>query len=125
MERETPPFYTDEELDALYERDPVEAMRISRRQAMLMKELEARAAADPDAAMPGLEELAAVIEKIRRVLLQDGGDLELVGIEGKTVRVRLKGNCAGCPRATLDLKQVVEKTLRRHYPQIGRVENNY
>jgi hypothetical protein len=32
-----PPFYTEEELDALYERDPVEAMRISCEQAALMQ----------------------------------------------------------------------------------------
>ena len=33
------PFYTDDELDALYERDPVLAMRISREQSLLQKQI--------------------------------------------------------------------------------------
>lgn len=120
-----PPFYTEEELDALYEKDPVEALRISRRQVMLMRELEANAAGNPDAPPPSAQQVADVLEKARRVLLRDGGDLELVEIQGTVVRVRLKGNCVGCPRSVLDLKQVVEKTLRQHFPQISRVENVY
>lgn len=120
-----PPFYTEEELDALYEKDPVEAMRISRRQVMLRRELESRAPAAADARPPSAEEVAEVLEKARRVLLRDGGDLELVGIEGTVVRVRLKGNCVGCPRSVIDLKHVVEKAVRQRFPQIRRVENTF
>lgn len=117
------PFYTDEELDALYRRDPLEAMRISRRQAQLARELAAGRSAQADAPPPSAEEVLAVLERTRRVLQLDGGDLELVELAGRTLRVRMKGNCVGCPRATLDLKNVVEKTVREHFPQIERVEN--
>lgn len=120
-----PPFYTEEELDALYERDPIEALRISRRQAVLQRELEAKQAADPNAPPPTPEAVAEVLGKARRVLLQDGGDLELVEVQGTVVRVRMKGNCVGCPRSMLDLKHVVEKTLRQHFPQISKVENTF
>ncbi|MBI2311388.1 MAG: NifU family protein [Betaproteobacteria bacterium] len=120
-----PPFYTDEELDALYEKDPVEAMRISRRQAQWLKALEEASPADGDAPPPTREQVAEVLEQARRVLLQDGGDLELVAIDGDTLRIRLKGNCVGCPRATLDLKNVVERTVRRHFPQIRKIENTF
>ncbi|MFZ5556918.1 MAG: NifU family protein [Pseudomonadota bacterium] len=120
-----PPFYTEEELDALYEKDPMEALRISRRQVMLQRELESRAPAAADAPPPSAEEVAEVLEKARRVLLRDGGDLELVGIEGTVVRVRLKGNCVGCPRSVIDLKHVVEKAVRQRFPQIRRVENTF
>lgn len=120
-----PPFYTDEELDAMYERDPVEAMRISRRQVMMLKELEATRVANPDARPPERDEVLKVLESARRVLLQDGGDLELVDIQGTVVRIRLKGNCVGCPRATLDLKNVVERTIRQHFPQVTKVENTF
>ncbi len=120
-----PPFYTEEELDALYERDPMLALRLSRRQAMLARELEARGSAAPDAPPPTEEEVRGALERARRVLLRDGGDLELVEVVGTVVRVRLKGNCVGCPRSVLDLKHVVERAIRQEFPQITRVENTF
>jgi toxin CptA len=119
------PFYTEDELDALYARDPVLAMRISREQSQLQKQLEATRAADPDALLPTVEDIRVVLEEARRILLKDGGDLELVALEGTAVRVRLKGNCVGCPRATLDLKNVVEALVRKRYPQITEVRNTF
>lgn len=120
-----PPFFTEEELDALYQRDPVEAMRISRRQAMLQRELDTRAPVAADVPPPSEAQVREVLEKARRVLARDGGDLELVGVAGDTVRVRLRGNCVGCPRSVIDLKHVVEKTVRQHFPGIRKVENTY
>ena len=119
------PFYTDDELDALYERDPVLAMRISREQLQLRKQLEAARATDADAPAPTVEAIREVLEEARRILLRDGGDLELVALEGTVVRVRLKGACVGCPRATLDLKNVVEALVRKRYPQIIEVRNTF
>jgi toxin CptA len=119
------PFYTEDELDALYSRDPVLAMRISREQSQLQKQLEATRAADPDAPLPTVEDIRIVLEEARRILLRDGGDLELVALEGTAVRVRLKGNCVGCPRATLDLKNVVEALVRTRYPRITEVRNTF
>ena len=46
------------------------------------------------------------------MLQADGGDMELVGIEGKTVRLRLRGACGHCPHATMTLKNGVERVLR-------------
>ena len=69
------------------------------------------------------ENVRAEIEKIRPVLQQDGGDIELVGIEGKTVRVRLTGSCSGCAFATMTLQFSVEKNLRQVFPEIEGVEN--
>ncbi len=119
------PFYTEGELDELYERDPVLAMRISREQSLLQNQLEAARAADPDAPLPTAEDIRQVLEEARRILLRDGGDLELIALEGTVVRVRLKGNCVGCPRATLDLKNVVEALVRKRYPQITEVRNTF
>ena len=44
-------------------------------------------------------------------LMNDGGDAELVDIEGDTVLVRLQGRCASCPSATQTLKHWVEAKL--------------
>ena len=119
------PFYTEEELDALYEQDPIQALKISREQTLLRKQLEAAPRIDPNASMPTKEALQLVLEEARRILLRDGGDLEFVALEGALLRVRLKGNCVGCPRATLDLRNVVEKLVCSRFPQISAVKNIY
>jgi NifU-like protein len=51
-------------------------------------------------------------ETIRPALQADGGDLELVDIQGDTVLVALKGSCSGCPGAHITLKRWVEAKLR-------------
>lgn len=117
------PFYTEDELDALYESDPVAALKISRHQAGLRKQLEAARSIDPDTPAPTPAGVAAVLEEARHILLRDGGDLEFVELAGTVVRVRLKGNCVGCPRATLDLKHVVEQMVKNRFPQITAVQN--
>jgi len=119
------PFYTEEELDALYERDPVAALRISREQHQLRQLVDRAPRQDTDQPLPGANELAAVLEEVRSVLLRDGGDIELVGLAGSVLRVRMKGNCAGCPRSALDLKHVVERLIRSRFPAVSRVENVY
>lgn len=45
-------------------------------------------------------------------LRKDGGDIELIDIEGSTVYVKLKGCCSKCKNSTLTLKNFVETTLK-------------
>ena len=117
------PLYTEEELDALERENPREALRIAREQEILRRQL---AAEVPEGSrIPTTEEIRTTLEEARKILLRDGGDLEFVALEGEAVVVRLKGACAGCPRAALDLKGVVEALLRRRYPAIREVRNLY
>jgi Fe-S cluster biogenesis protein NfuA len=60
------------------------------------------------------EKIKEVIEKIRPQLQADGGDVELVGIEDKLVKLRLQGACHGCPGAQMTLKMGIERLLRQH-----------
>ena len=54
-----------------------------------------------------------VIEReIRPMLQQDGGDVELVDIDGKTVQVALRGHCAWCRVKEFTLKGSIENRLR-------------
>jgi len=46
-----------------------------------------------------LAAIAAVIEKSRPAVQQDGGDLELVAVEGDRIFVRLSGACTTCSLA--------------------------
>ncbi|MHB1173988.1 MAG: NifU family protein [Sulfuriferula sp.] len=116
-------WYSEEELDELDERDPLLAARIAQRQNRLEKLRPYQAIGEA----PPLTEaaLVQVLEEARAILLRDGGDLELVEISGTVVRVRLKGACVGCPNSMLDLKNVVEKIVRRTFPQVTEVQNTY
>ncbi len=50
--------------------------------------------------------------EIRPKLKQDGGDVELLDVEGNTVYVALRGMCANCQMSRVTLRDVVEKPLR-------------
>ena len=60
------------------------------------------------------EKVQEALESIRPFLQADGGDLELEAIEDKTVKLRLKGACGGCPHATVTIKQGIERMLREN-----------
>jgi NifU-like protein len=66
--------------------------------------------------MTNLERMQRVMQvidrEIRPSLQADGGDIQLVDIEGKRVLVALRGTCSGCSAANLTLKNFVEAKLR-------------
>jgi NifU-like protein len=51
-------------------------------------------------------------EDIRPYVQADGGDIELVGVEGNKVKVRLHGACGTCPSSMITLRQGVETRLQ-------------
>ena len=67
------------------------------------------------------EKVKKVVEELRPHLMMDGGDIELVGVEGKTVKVRLRGACCGCPSAQITLKQGIERIMKEKIPEITEV----
>ncbi len=52
------------------------------------------------------------VEALRKMLQRDGGDCEVVKVEGKTVMMRLRGACGCCPHAMATLKGYIEESLR-------------
>jgi Fe-S cluster biogenesis protein NfuA len=58
------------------------------------------------------ETIRAKLNELRSVLQADGGDMDIVSIEGTTVKLKLKGACGGCPHAAMTLKQGIERVLR-------------
>lgn len=64
------------------------------------------------------EQIKAKLEELRVGLQNDGGDMELVKIDGKTVYLRLVGHCGSCPFAMMTLKQGIEVALREIDPGI-------
>ncbi len=60
-----------------------------------------------------IEKIKSVIEeKIRPALQNDGGDIELVDIDGDKVIVSLKNACANCPASEITISDFVQKILR-------------
>jgi len=67
------------------------------------------------------EKVKDCIDEIRPQLQQDGGDCELVSIEGKTVKIQFQGACKGCPGAAMTLKMGIEKYMKEHIPELEAV----
>ena len=63
-----------------------------------------------------------VLDEMRPYLMADGGNVELVEIDGPIVRVRLQGACGSCPSSTMTLKMGIERRLREMIPEIAEVE---
>lgn len=58
------------------------------------------------------QKITSRLEELRCMLQADGGDLEIVSIEGKLVKLKLRGACGGCPHATMTIKSGLERILR-------------
>jgi Fe-S cluster biogenesis protein NfuA len=67
------------------------------------------------------EKVKDILDKVRPYLERDGGNVELVGIEGGTVKVKLVGACAGCPHSTMTLKNGIERILKQEVPEVKEV----
>jgi Fe-S cluster biogenesis protein NfuA len=68
------------------------------------------------------EKIEKALESIRPSLQADGGDVELVAVEGNVVKLRLQGACGTCPMATMTLKQLIEVRIKEAVPEVERVE---
>ncbi|HSL40201.1 MAG TPA: Fe-S cluster assembly protein NifU [Desulforhopalus sp.] len=55
---------------------------------------------------------AALDKEIRPGLRKDGGDIELIDVDGDFVTVSLRGACTSCSKSQTTIKEYVEKKLR-------------
>ena len=60
--------------------------------------------------------------KIKPAISQDGGDVQFIEYKEGVVYLQLKGSCAGCPSATLTLKNGIENLLKNKIPEVMKVE---
>ena len=58
------------------------------------------------------QKITARLNELRVNLQADGGDLEIIKIEGKKVYLSLRGACGCCPHATMTIKNGLERILR-------------
>ncbi len=63
------------------------------------------------------------IDKVRPMLLKDGGDISILGIKDAKVYVRLEGHCVDCASAHLTLKNGILRQLQIDiHPEIDVIE---
>jgi len=67
------------------------------------------------------QKVTEVLNEVRPMLQRDGGDCEIVAFEGKKVKLRLRGACAGCPGAQMTLKMGIERHLKQRVPDLEAV----
>jgi Fe-S cluster biogenesis protein NfuA len=67
--------------------------------------------------MVSMERVQGVLDRVRPFLQADGGDIELLTVNGNSAAVRLTGMCAGCPSAHMTLHVGVEAALREEIPE--------
>ena len=64
-------------------------------------------------ALQKIKKIEEVLEReIRPGLVKDGGDIELVDVDGDFVTVSLRGACKSCNKSQTTIKEYVEKKLR-------------
>ena len=69
------------------------------------------------------DEVEEVLESIRPMLINDGGNVELVDIDDGVVKLRLVGSCVSCSSSTMTLKMGIEKALKKAIPMVRCVES--
>ena len=67
------------------------------------------------------DKVEAALNKIRPSLVADGGNVELIDVNDGVVKIKLTGACAGCPMATMTLKQGIERILKQEIPEVKEV----
>jgi Fe-S cluster biogenesis protein NfuA len=68
------------------------------------------------------ENIEKVLDELRPYLMSDGGNVELVEVEGPIVRLRLQGACGSCPSSAMTLRMGIERKLKEAIPEIAEIE---
>ena len=68
-----------------------------------------------------LDNVEKVLDELRPFLMADGGNVEVVEIDGPIVKVRLQGACGSCPSSTMTLKMGIERKMRESRRGVGEV----
>ena len=63
------------------------------------------------------ERVEAVLSRLRPIIQADGGDIELVDVLDNRARIRMSGNCIGCPSAQMTLYMGIELALKEEIPE--------
>jgi Fe-S cluster biogenesis protein NfuA len=66
-----------------------------------------------------LEKVEASLDTMRPYLIDDGGNVEVVGLTDEMiVQVKLVGACGNCPASFMTMKAGIEEAVKRSVPEI-------
>ncbi|MGD1911577.1 MAG: NifU family protein [Rivularia sp. (in: cyanobacteria)] len=68
------------------------------------------------------ENVETVLDELRPYLMSDGGNVELVELDGPIVKLRLQGACGSCPSSAMTLRMGIERRLKEMIPEIAEIE---
>lgn len=69
------------------------------------------------------QKIKLIIDKINPYIISDGGNLEFIKYEDKTVYVKLSGACADCGMLDITLKDGIEQLIKNEIPEVENVVN--
>ncbi len=72
-----------------------------------------------------VQNVETVLNELRPYLMSDGGNVELVELDGPIVKLRLQGACGSCPSSAMTLKMGIERKLCEEIPEISEVQQVY
>jgi Fe-S cluster biogenesis protein NfuA len=68
------------------------------------------------------ERVRLALEEVRPALRGHGGNVELLDVRDGVVRLRLEGNCHGCPSSAATMRQTVEEAIVGKAPDVLAVQ---
>lgn len=69
-----------------------------------------------------MKNVETTLDELRPYLMADGGNVELVEIDGPIVKLRLQGACGSCPSSAMTLRLGIERRLKEIIPEIAEIE---
>jgi len=62
------------------------------------------------------------LDRVRPYLGSHGGDVDLLGVDGDTVRLAFTGSCKSCPSSAVTLELAIEDAVRAAAPEVCAIE---
>lgn len=67
------------------------------------------------------QRVEGALEEVRPYLASHAGGVELLGVDGDTVHLRMTGTCDGCPASGVTLEHAIREAIARAAPEIASV----
>ena len=68
------------------------------------------------------ERVRGALDSVRPFMARHGGDIEVLGLDGGVLRLRLMGTCNGCAASATTLEHAVERALEEAAPDLAGLE---